>query len=415
MQECTQARAGAPSIPFTKPFVVGTEMAYVQQVIASGRIDADGEYTKRCARFLEERFGITRVFMMPSCTAALELAASLCDLRPGDEVILPSYTFTSTATSVARLGARPVFVEIRPDTLTLDEARIEAAITKRTRAILPVHYAGVSCEMDTILAIARDHNLKVIEDAAQGVNAAYKGRALGSIGQLGAYSFHSTKNIVCGEGGALCCNDPAMIAQAEILRDKGTNRAQFFRGEVDKYTWVDMGSSYLPSELACAFLLGQFEAMDSILEQRRRIAEYYRERLEPMAAAGRFRLPVVPADCTTHHRAFHLILNDGATRDNLMAYLRADGIQAVFHYIPLHTSPMGRGFGYREGDLPRTEDLAGRVLRLPAFVGLTEVEQERVVDRIERFFAARVPYHRFRGAIELNSLGNSQALLGSRR
>jgi dTDP-4-amino-4,6-dideoxygalactose transaminase len=288
------SRAAEHFVPFNQPLVLGRELEYVAQAIQSRNIAADGPFTRRCARLMEERFGIPKVLMTPSCTAALEMAAMLCNLGPGDEVILPSYTFVSTANAVVRLGARPVFVEIRPDTLNLDESKIEAAITSRTRAIFPVHYAGVACEMDSILRIARDCSLMVVEDAAQGVNAFYNGRALGSMGQLGTYSFHDTKNIVCGEGGALCCNDPALFERAEIIRDKGTNRAKFFRGEVDKYTWIDHGSSYIPSEIACAFLAAQLEAMDAIKIRRRAIDRFYREQLEPLEAQGMLRLSYIP-------------------------------------------------------------------------------------------------------------------------
>jgi len=338
---------------------------------------------------LEERFGIRKVMMTPSCTAALEMAAMLCDLGPGDEVILPSFTFVSTAIAFVRLGARPRFVEIRPDTLNLDESRIEEAITPRTRAIFPVHYAGVACEMDQILATARDHNLLVVEDAAQGVNAFYKGRALGSLGHLGTYSFHDTKNLVCGEGGALCVNAPELIERGEILRDKGTNRAKFFRGEVDKYTWVDVGSSYIPAEITCAFLCAQLEAMDAIKERRRAVDRGYRERLEPLERAELLRLPCIPEWADSHCRTFYIVLNTGATRDALMEYLKQNGVSAVFHFVPLHSSPMGQRFGYRPGDLPITEDLSGRLLRLPSFAEITDSEQDRVAELVAAFLRAR--------------------------
>jgi dTDP-4-amino-4,6-dideoxygalactose transaminase len=323
--------------------------------------------------------------MTPSCTAALELAAQLCDLRPGDEVIVPSYTFVSTASAFVRLGARPVFVEIRPDTLNIDPEQVEAAVTRRTRAIFPVHYAGVGCDMDEILQTARHHRLRVVEDAAQGVNAFYKGRALGAMGDLGTYSFHDTKNVVCGEGGALCVNDPELIERAEILRDKGTDRAKFFRGEVEKYTWVDVGSSYIPSEISCAFLAAQLEGMEQIKVRRQEIDCHYRQRLEPLEAEGLLRLPVIPADCESHCRAFHILLETREVRDRLMAFLKRYGVSAVFHFVPLHTSPMGRTFGYRAGDLPLTEDLAARLLRLPSFGTITEVEQDRVADLITAY------------------------------
>jgi dTDP-4-amino-4,6-dideoxygalactose transaminase len=334
---------------------------------------------------MEQRFGIPTVLMTPSCTAALELAAQLCDLRQGDEVIVPSYTFVSTASAFVRLGARPVFVEIVPDTLTVDPERVEEAVTRRTRAIFPVHYAGVGCDMDEILDVARRHRLRVVEDAAQGVNAYDKGRALGSMGDLGTYSFHDTKNLVCGEGGALCVNDTGLIERAEILRDKGTDRAKFFRGEVDKYTWVDVGSSSIPSEISCAFLAAQIEAMDAILVRRREVDLIYRRRLGPLEAEGLLRLPVVPEGRSSNCRTFYVLLNDEEVRDGLMAFLKRHGVSAVFHFVPLHLSPMGRAFGYREGDLPMTEDLAARLLRLPSFGTITPAQQDRVADLITTY------------------------------
>lgn len=383
--------SGPPPIPFNRPFLTGKESEYVAEAIAQGKIGSDGRFTQGCARLLEERFGITRVLMTPSCTAALEMAAILCDLEPDDEVIMPSYTFVSTANAFVRMRARPVFVDIRPDTLNLDESRIEAAITPRTRAIVPVHYAGVACAMEPILAIARSNNLMVVEDAAQGVNAFYGDKALGTMGQLGTYSFHETKNVTCGEGGALCCNDPALIERAEIIRDKGTNRARFFRGEVDRYTWMDVGSSYIPSELACAFLYAQLEQMDQIRERRREVDRRYRELLGPLEAAGLLRLPTVPPECSIHYRNFFIIVASRELRDALMDDLKRAGISAVFHFIPLHASPMGGRFGYRPGNLPVTEDLSGRLLRLPSFADITAEEQERVALHIARFLERHAP------------------------
>jgi dTDP-4-amino-4,6-dideoxygalactose transaminase len=386
----------ASRIPFNKPLVTGRELDYVSEAIRSGKIAGDGPFTKRCAELLEERFGIKRVLMTPSCTAALELAALLCDLEPGDEVILPSFTFVSTANAVVRVGARPVFVEIRPDTLTLDESRIEAAITPRTRAIFPVVYTGVGCRMDAILEIANRHALMVVEDAAQGVNAFYKGRALGSMGHLGTYSFHDTKNLVCGEGGALCINDPALIERAEVLRDKGTDRARFFRGEVDKYTWVDVGSSFIPSEIACAFLCAQIEAMDAIWARRSEVDRIYREQLQPLEEAGLLRMPVIPDDCENRCRTFFVVLDSQATRDALLDHLHRNGVGATFHFVPLHLAPMGRRCGYEEGDLPITEDLSGRLLRLPSFASITEAEQCRVAWLVTEFLR-RAPSRRYAG------------------
>jgi dTDP-4-amino-4,6-dideoxygalactose transaminase len=375
----------ADFIPFNKPFVVGKELYYIGKSVTLGNIGGDGYFTQQCCRLLEERFGIHRVMMTPSCTAALEMAAILCDVGPGDEVILPSYTFVSTANAIARLGARPVFVDIRPDTLNLDESLIEEAITPQTRAIWPVHYAGVSCEMDRILAIAQKNDLQVVEDAAQGVNAWYGERALGSLGAMAAYSFHETKNYICGEGGAICINSPEYVERAEIIRDKGTNRRQFFRGQVDKYTWVDIGSSYVPSEICCAFLYAQLELLDAITERRRKIYQFYQESLEPLQTEGLLRLPIMPEGCKTNYHLFYILLPDMETRDGLMAYLKENDILAVFHYVPLHNSPMGKQMGYRDGQLPVTEDLSARLLRLPFYHEITEDEQSRVVTRIAQY------------------------------
>lgn len=369
-------------IPFNKPFIAGKELFYIAQAVTYGNIAGDGHFTKCCSQLLEERFGIHKVLLTPSCTAALEMAAMLCDLQPGDEVIMPSFTFVSTANAVVRLGAKPVFVDIRPDTLNIDDALIEEAITPRTKAIFPVHYAGVGCEMDRIMTIARKYNLLVVEDAAQGVNAFYNGRALGSIGHLGCYSFHETKNYICGEGGALCINDPALVERAEIIRDKGTNRSQFFRGLVDKYTWVDVGSSYVPSEIASAFLYGQLELLDEIAAKRRQIYQFYRQQLKPLEAEGLMRLPCIPEDCDSNYHMFYILLPDGPTRDLLLTMLRADGIQAVFHYVPLHSAPMGRTLGCAARELPVTDNISGRLLRLPFYHDITQEELLRVVSCI---------------------------------
>ncbi|HEY6989297.1 MAG TPA: dTDP-4-amino-4,6-dideoxygalactose transaminase [Bryobacteraceae bacterium] len=373
-------------IPFTKPFIAGNEAKYVAQVIASGSIGSDGRFTRSCAQFLKNRFGIHEVFMTPSCTAALEMAAMLLDLKHGDEVLMPSFTFTSTANAVVLRGAKPVFVDIRPDTLNLDEHLVENSITSRTRAIFAVHYAGVGCEMERLMAIAAKHNLLVVEDAAQAVNGYYRGRALGSIGHLGAYSFHSTKDYTCGEGGALCVNSPELAAQAEIIRDKGTNRSKFFRGEVDKYSWVDAGSSYVPGEIACAFLLAQLEMMDAIKARRAQLAEHYRVLLSPLEQMRLLSLPQAPAECDASHHMYYVLLPDQETRDRLIVHLRDRRIRALFHYVPLHCSPMGARLGYREGAFPRTEQLSGRLLRLPFYPDLSAEEQQRVVRGIESFF-----------------------------
>ena len=378
-------------IPFNKPFIAGRELYYIAQAVTFGNLAGDGAFTQKCCRLLEQRFRIPQILLTPSCTAALEMAAMLCDLGPDDEVILPTYTFVSTANAIVRLGARPVFVDSRPDTLNIDDALIEEAITPKTKAIIVVHYAGVGCEMDRILTIARQYGLKVIEDAAQGVNAFYNGNALGSLGDMGTYSFHETKNFSCGEGGALCINDPALVERAEIIRDKGTNRRQFFRGQVDKYTWVDIGSSYVPSEITSAYLFGQLEQMDEITQRRRQIYQFYRLHLKHLEAEGLLRLPRIPEDCESNFHLFFVLLPNAATRDALMAHLKSQGILAVFHYIPLHGSPMGLKFGYREGDLPVAEDLSARLLRLPLFHDLTEDEQQRIVDCIAEFLRRESP------------------------
>jgi dTDP-4-amino-4,6-dideoxygalactose transaminase len=376
-------------IPFNKPFIAGKELYYIAQAVTFGNIGGDGHFTQKCCRLLEERFGIHKVLLTPSCTASLEMAALLCDLGPGDEVILPSFTFVSTANAVVRLGVKPVFVDIRPDTLNLDDSLVEEAITPRTKAIFPVHYAGVGCAMDRILTIARKYNLLVVEDAAQGVNSFYRGQALGSLGCLGTYSFHETKNFICGEGGALCLNDPALVERAEIIRDKGTNRKQFFRGQVDKYTWVDVGSSYVPSEICSAFLYAQLEMLDAITARRRRIYQFYLDHLQPLEAQGWLRLPRWPEECDPNYHLFYILLPDAPTRDDLMAYLRQHGILAVFHYVPLHTAPMGARWGYQEGDLPVTEQVSSRLLRLPLYYEITEEEQQEVVAQVRTFLEER--------------------------
>lgn len=376
-------------IPFNRPFVVGKELYYMAQAVTYGNIAADGHFTHRCSEFFQATFGVHRALMTASCTAALEMAAMLAGLGPGDEAILPSFTFVSTANAIARTGAKPVFVDVREDTLNIDERKIEQAITPRTKAIFPVHYAGVACEMDTIVEIARAHRLLTVEDAAQGVNARYKGRALGSIGELGCYSFHETKNYICGEGGALCINDPALVAQAEIIRDKGTNRAAFGRGEVAKYTWVGLGSSYVPAELVCAFLLAQLENLEVIARRRRHICDRYRAGLLPLERAGHLRLPITPADCEDNSHMFYVLTTDNPTRQALLTHLRSTGILAVFHYVPLHSSPVGRSYGYTASDLPITEDLSSRLIRLPLYFELSETDQDRVIDEINRFYTSR--------------------------
>jgi dTDP-4-amino-4,6-dideoxygalactose transaminase len=374
-----------PKIPFNKPFIAGKELYYIAQAVALGNIAADGYFTQACSSLFEKRFGIHRVLMTPSCTAALEMAAILCDLKPGDEVIVPSYTFVSTVNAFVRLGAKPVFVDIRPNTMNIDDILIERAITPRTKAIFPVHYAGVACRMSQIMAIAKRHGLFVVEDAAQGVNAFYGDKVLGSIGHMGTYSFHETKNYICGEGGALCINDLRFVERAEIIRDKGTNRKQFFRGLVDKYTWVDIGSSYVPSEISCAFLYAQLELLEEIAARRRASYEFYRSSLKPLEVEELLRLPRIPEDCRSNYHMFYILLRDRRARDELLSHLKSQNIHAVFHYIPLHSSPMGQKFGYTENDLPVTNDISGRLLRLPLYYDITEEEQTRVVDGIRAF------------------------------
>ncbi len=372
-------------IPFNRPFIIGKELYYISQSVLNGHIAGDGIFTKRCHELLENKFGIKKALLTTSCTAALEMAAILSGVSMGDEIILPSFTFVSTANAFCLRGAKPVFVDIRADTMNIDENLIERAITSRTRALVPVHYGGVACEMDTITHIAEKHDLFVIEDAAQGMNATYKKRYLGTIGNLGAFSFHETKNCICGEGGALLINDEQFLDRAEIIREKGTNRSRFFRGETDKYTWVDEGSSYLPSDLLAAFLYAQLENMDIIDKRRRKFFDYYLEALSELRQKELIRLPFIPDECNPCGHLFYIIVKDEKTRNGLLNYLKSQNIGAVFHYIPLHLSPMGKKFGYKEGDLPVTESLSSRLLRLPLFYELTSEDQDRVVDNIAKY------------------------------
>ena len=378
------------STPFNKPFTIGAELEYITDAVARGHLSGDGHYTKLCHRWLEQKLGAKRALLTHSCTAALEMAAMLCDIRPGDEVIMPSYTFVSTANAFVLRGGVPVFVDIRPDTLNLDEKLIEVAITPKTKAIVPVHYAGVACEMDTIMAIARRHGLLVVEDAAQAVLSDYKGRRPGAIGDLGCLSFHETKNVISGEGGALLVNNPALIERAEIIREKGTNRSKFFRGEIDKYTWVDIGSSFLPSELIGAFLWAQLEHAEAIIAHRRRLCAVYREALQGLADAGRLVLPQPePEGLAGNGHMFYLFTRTAAERPALLAHLKAAGVHAVFHYVPLHASPAGQRYGRTAGSLPVTEDLAERLVRLPLYYGLAMDEARGVAAAVRRFFESR--------------------------
>ena len=377
-------------IPFNKPFTIGAELEYIAQAVREGHLSGDGPYTKRCHRWLEERLGAKRALLTHSCTAALEMAAILCDLKPGDEVIMPSFTFVSTANAFVLRGAVPVFVDVRGDTFNLDERLVGAAVTPRTKAIVPVHYGGVACEMDTLTAIARSRGLLVVEDAAQGVLAEYKGKKLGAIGHLGCLSFHETKNVISGEGGALLVNDERLVARAEVIREKGTNRAQFFRGEVDKYSWVDIGSSYLPSELVGAFLWAQLERAEAINAKRIGLCAAYRKGLEALARRGVLALPQPePAGAKGNGHMFYVLLQDLATRARLIAHLKARGIHSVFHYVPLHASPAGRKFGRAAGPMTVTDGVSERLLRLPLYYDLTESEVAGIIAVIVEFFNSR--------------------------
>jgi dTDP-4-amino-4,6-dideoxygalactose transaminase len=354
----------------------------MQRALELGHISGDGEFTRRCHDLLRAELGVGAVLLTTSCTHALEMAAMLLEISPGDEVIVPDFTFVSTANAFVLRGAKPVFVDIRPDTLNLDERLLERAIGPRTRAIVPVHYAGIACEMDTILELARQRGIAVVEDNAHGLFGRWKGRALGAFGELAALSFHETKNFSCGEGGALLVNDRRLIERAEIVREKGTNRKRFFRGEVDKYTWVDIGSSYLPSDLLAAYLYGQLEQKDAVLASRRRIYERYLEGLAPWADTTGARLPTIPSDCWSSYHMFYVVLPTPEARARLIARLRDAGILAVFHYLPLHLSEMARRWGGRAGDCPVTEAVSERLVRLPFYTSLSEEDQERVIEAV---------------------------------
>lgn len=373
-------------IPFNNPPVVGTEVMYLQQVIDARKLCGDGQFTKRCSVWLEEHFNAQKVLLTTSGTAALDMAALLCSLQPGDEVILPSYTFSSTATAFVLAGAKLVFVDIRSDTMNIDETKIEAAITEKTRVIVPVHYAGVACEMDSIMDIARRHHLKVVEDAAQGVMSTYKGKALGTIGDFGCYSFHETKNYSMGEGGALVINNPAYNERAEILREKGTNRSKFLRGQVDKYTWVDFGDSYLPSELNAAYLWAQLEQADKINQERLTVWDNYYQKLKPLAETGKLELASVPAGCVHNAHMFYVKLKNLEERTRFIAYLRECDIQSVFHYVPLHSAPAGLKFGRFYGEDICTTAESDRLVRLPLYYGIKSEEQQCVVNAVLDFF-----------------------------
>ena len=375
-------------VPFNRPAIPAGALSMVEESLASDHWSGDGPFAHRCEAMLAEILSSPRVLLTPSCTHALELAALLLDLEPGDEVIIPSFTFVSTANAFALRGARPVFADIRADTLNLDESGLETLIGERTRAIVPVHYAGIGCRMDAIVDIAERHGIAVVEDNAHGLFGSYRGRPLGTFGRFSALSFHETKNITCGEGGALVLGDDRDAERAEVLREKGTNRAAMFRGETDKYTWVDVGSSYLMPDVQAALLCAQLEAHMEIQAHRRHVWDTYMRELAGWSAANGVRLPVVPADCEPAYHMFYLLLRSQEERDSLIEHLRGVGIAAVFHYLPLHLSEVGRRFGGRPGQCPVTEDVSGRLLRLPFYNDLGEVEQETVVEAIKAFGTA---------------------------
>ena len=372
-------------IPFNRPFATGDELDYIRAAVAAPKFAGDGSFTAQCHVLLEQSLGIQKALLTTSCTHALEMAALLLDIGPEDEVIVPSFTFPSAANAFVLRGAKPLFVDIRADTLNIDESQIERRITAHTKAIFPVHYAGVGCEMDTITSIARQHGIAVVEDNAHGLYGKYRGKYLGTLGQLSTLSFHETKNFSCGEGGAILINDADFNQRAEILREKGTDRSRFFRGEIDKYTWVDVGSSYLPSDLLAAFLRAQLEHRDQIQSMRGQIWEIYARELASWAEANGVRLPIVPAECEQSYHMFYVIMPSFESRQALISHLAGFGILAVFHYLPLHLSPMGLRFGGRRGDCPVTEDLADRLLRLPFFTGMSSSEQSQVIDAVRGF------------------------------
>lgn len=374
-------------IPFNAPAITGRELDYMQQAMHSGKLCGDGGWTQRCQQWMEQHFASPKILLTPSCTASLEMAALLLDIQPGDEVIMPSYTFVSTANAFVLRGARIVFVDIRPDTMNIDETKIAAAITDKTRVIVPVHYAGVACDMAQIITLAEQHQLRVVEDAAQGVMASYQGKITGTIGHIGCYSFHETKNYTAGgEGGAILINDPALTERAEIIREKGTNRSQFFRGQVDKYTWRDTGSSFLLSDLQAAWLWAQLEQADTINQRRRALWQTYYQALIPLTQQGRLDLPVIPPQCRHNAHMFYLKVRDIDDREKLINHLKAAGIMAVFHYIPLHSSPAGKKFGRFHGRDEHTTTESERLLRLPLFYNLTDDDQQRVIRALLEYF-----------------------------
>ncbi|WP_236896259.1 dTDP-4-amino-4,6-dideoxygalactose transaminase [Clostridium beijerinckii] len=370
-------------ILFNKPYTTEKEEEYLKDCLLRAHTHGDGYYTKQIHKFIEDTFNSPKALMTTSCSSALEMAAILLDLKKGDEVILPSYTFVSTANAIVLRGAKPIFADICEETLNIDPSDIEKKITKNTKAIFPVHYAGVACDMDYIMNIAREYNIKVVEDAAQGVNAKYKGKYLGTIGDIGCYSFHETKNYSSGEGGAILINnDKELMRRAEIIREKGTNRSQFFRGEVDKYSWVDIGSSYLPSDILAALLYAQFEKLDEIQNKRKNVYEKYYNGLKELEKEGKLRLPIIPEYCESNYHMFYILLNSEEERNHLMDKLKENGISSVFHYLPLHNSHMGISLGNKQGSLPITENLSSRILRLPMYANLKNEEIQYIISEI---------------------------------
>lgn len=374
-----------PHIPFNRPFTTGTEIDYIKQSLENRHTCGDGPFTKKCHALLEQAVGVPKALLTTSCTHALEMAALLLDIKPGDEVIVPSFTFVTTINAFVLRGAQPIFIDIRPDTLNLDESKLEQLITPKTKAIIPVHYAGIGCEMESIMEIAGRYGITVVEDNAHGLFGKYKGKSLGTFASLATQSFHETKNFSCGEGGALLINDPQYIERAEIIREKGTNRSRFFRGQVDKYTWVDLGSSYLPSDLLAAYLYAQLEVREAIQAKRRQVWEYYYEHLQDWAQQHNIRFPIVPKHCEQAYHMFYLLMPNLEKRQALIAHLKAQSISSVFHYLPLHLSDVGRKLGGKEGDCVVTEDVSDRLLRLPFYNDLTVDDQARVVASIQDF------------------------------
>jgi dTDP-4-amino-4,6-dideoxygalactose transaminase len=389
MSDSSSNPAAAVRIPFNRSSLMGREMQYIAQAMLIGQIAGDQTFTRKCHALLERLVGTPKALLTTSCTHALEMAALLLEIKPGDEVIVPSFTFVSTVNAFVLRGATPVFADIRPDTLNIDEQKLPSLITDRTRAIVPVHYAGVGCEMDEIVLLAESANVAVVEDNAHGLMGKYRGRSLGSFGAMATQSFHETKNVTCGEGGALLINDTRFVERAEIIREKGTNRSRFFRGQVDKYTWVDLGSSYLMSDVLAAFLYGQLEALESIQSKRQQVWQTYDTALRDWCRDHRVGTPVIPEHCLQSYHMYYLILPSLDARQALIAHLRQRGILAVFHYLPLHLSDMGRKFGGRDGDCPVTEDLSNRLLRLPFYNELTEADQASVIEAIKSFEGLR--------------------------